>query len=75
VRCHRYHRRRQRPNNWEERMKKKSAAKVIEELDYALIQIVAACETFKDSPTCPEHIKPWFDHIEARAKQGMEQSK
>jgi hypothetical protein len=54
-------------------MKKKPAHKVIEDLDMALIQIVAACVTYKVSPTCPDHIKPWFEHIIYTAKRGLEQ--
>lgn len=53
-------------------MKKKSAAKVIEDCDLALIKVIGACHTFMQSPTCPEHIKPWFQMIMDTAKKGIE---
>ncbi len=54
-------------------MKKKPAHEVIEELDMAMIKIVGACSVYKESPNCPDIIKPWFEHIIKIAKKGMGQ--
>jgi hypothetical protein len=52
-------------------MKKKTTTtklSKVEKLQGALTAIMASCDTFMVSDTCPANIRPWFVHIRTLAE-------
>jgi hypothetical protein len=52
-------------------MKKPSLRQDLQHTTASLTAIREACEVFRNSKTCPDHLKAWFEMIERQAEYGL----